>query len=132
MVHSQTQWWIIPRDVESAKTKKMGVKRIWHGWTTPSNADPYQELLHREVFPGIEAKNLSGYECIELFRRDLGNEVEFMTIMTFRDLKDVIRFQGKDYEKSYVPESAQKLLKRWDQHAQHFEAIEKRNSALFR
>ena len=109
----------------------MGIKRIWHGWTTPANADRYQELLHKEVFPEIEARNIGGYESVELFRREAGKEVEFMTIMTFRSLKDVIRFQGKDYEKSYVPESARKLLKRWDQVALHYEAVEKRNVAMY-
>ena len=36
----------------------MGVKRIWHGWTTPENADSYQNLLHNEILPGIESKNI--------------------------------------------------------------------------
>ena len=39
----------------------MAIKRVWHGWTTPENADKYQELLHSEVSPGIEAKNIPGY-----------------------------------------------------------------------
>jgi len=106
----------------------MSIKRIWHGWTTMENAGTYQELLHREIFPGIESKEISGYRCVELFRRDLGDEVEFMTIMTFDSLKDVIKFQGKDYEKCYVPESAQKVLKRWDKKSSHFESVEKRSS----
>jgi len=106
----------------------MSIKRIWHGWTTKENAGTYQELLHREIFPGIESKEISGYRCVELFRRDLEDEVEFMTIMTFDSIKDVIKFQGKDYEKCYVPESAQKVLKRWDKKSFHFEAIEKRSS----
>lgn len=104
----------------------MSVKRIWHGWTTPENADQYQELLHKEIFPGIEAKEIPGYHCVELFRKDLGDEVEFVTIMTFDSLKDVMEFQGKDYEKCYVPEPAQKILKRWDKLASHYESIEKR------
>ena len=104
----------------------MSVKRIWHGWTTPENADQYQELLHKNIFPGIEAKEIEGYHCVELFRRDLEDEVEFVTIMTFDSLEDVIGLQGKDYEKCYVPEPAQKVLKRWDQVATHYEAIEKR------
>lgn len=124
--------WVDPAVIYLLKDKIMGIKRIWHGWTTPSNADPYQELLHKEVFPGIEARNISGYEGVELFRREVGSEVEFVTIMTFKSLKDVVRFQGKDYEKSYVPESARKLLKRWDQVAMHYDAIEKRNVAMFR
>jgi len=108
----------------------MSVKRIWHGWTSPENANIYQDLLHQEIFPGIEAKEMAGYCCVELFRRDHGDEVEFITIMTFDSLEDVINLQGKDYEKSYVPESAQKVLKRWDKTASHFEAIEKRTSRI--
>ena len=73
----------------------MGIKRIWHGWTTPKNADLYQELLHREVFPGIEAKNLKGYQSVELFRRDLKTEVEFMTIMTFKSIEGSDRISGE-------------------------------------
>jgi len=104
----------------------MAIKRIWHGWTTPENADAYQELLHKEVFPGIEAKEIEGYQCVEVFRRNLDKEVEFVTLMTFDSLQDVIAFQGKDYEKCYVPDSAQKLLKRWDPLASHYDSVEKR------
>jgi len=82
--------------------------------------------LHREIFPGIESKDIEGYRCVELLRRDLKEEVEFVTIMTFDSLESVIHFQGKDYEKSYIPAAARKVLKRWDKTASHFEAIEKR------
>ncbi len=105
----------------------MAIKRIWHGWTTPENADTYQNLLHTEVFPGIEAKEISGYRSIELLRRDLGAEVEFITIMTFDSLQNVIDFQGEDYERCYVPDAAQLVLKRWDQVSDHFDTVECRN-----
>jgi hypothetical protein len=109
----------------------MAVKRIWHGWSTPKNASAYQELLHKEIFPDIESKNLGGLRSIELFRRELKEEVEFITIMTFESLQDVKKFQGKEYEKSYVPESARKLLKRWDKVAAHYDAVEKREPLRF-
>lgn len=105
----------------------MATKRIWHGWTTPENADTYQQLLHDEVFPGIEVKNIPGYQKIELLRMDLDDEVEFVTIMTFDSLQNVIDFQGEDYQKCYVPDAAQKVLKRWDQRSAHYETIETRN-----
>ena len=108
----------------------MAVKRIWHGWTTHRNADAYQDLLHNEVFPGIEAKDIGGYRSVELIRRDLDDEVEFITIMTFDTLQHVIEFRGEDYEKCYVPESAQKLLKRWDKCSAHYQTIELRNYRL--
>ena len=104
----------------------MAIKRVWHGWTTPENADKYQELLHREVFPGIEAKNIPGYRRIELLRMDSGDEVEFVTVMTFDSLQNVIDFQGEDYKRCYVPDAAQKVLKRWDQVSAHYELIETR------
>ena len=104
----------------------MAIKRIWHGWTSTENADEYQELLHNFIFPEIEAKNISGYRSIELFRRDLPEkgEVEFVTVMTFDSLRNVIDFQGEDYRRCYVPDAAQKVLKRWDRESAHYQALE--------
>ena len=104
----------------------MAVKRVWHGWTAIENADRYQDLLHNDVFPGIEAKHIAGYRSVELFRRNLDDEVEFVTIMTFESLQSVIDFQGEDYERCYVPDAAKKLLKRWDLHSAHYDTIETR------
>jgi heme-degrading monooxygenase HmoA len=104
----------------------MAIKRIWHGWTTPENADRYERLLHDDVFPGIEAKGIPGYRSIELLRRDLDGEVEFVTIMTFDSLQNVIDFQGQDYQRCYVPDAARKVLKRWNQVSDHYEVRESR------
>ena len=103
------------------------IKRIWHGWTTPDNADAYQRLLHDEVFPGIEAKAIRGYRHIELLRRDAGDEVEFITVMTFDSIQNVIDFQGPDYARAYVPDAARKVLKRWDQTSAHYDVEETRD-----
>ena len=105
----------------------MTIKRVWHGWTTPEYAAAYEKLLHDEVFPGIEAKQIPGYRSIELWRRDLADEVEFSTIMTFDSLQNVIDFQGKNYEQAYVPDAARKVLKRWDESSLHYETRETRN-----
>ena len=100
------------------------IKRLWHGWTTLENADIYQQLLHEQVFPSIEAKNIPGYLSIELLRRAHEVEVEFVVIMAFSSLQNVIDFQGEDYSRAYVPEEARKVLKRWDEHASHYEMKE--------
>ncbi len=105
----------------------MAIKRIWHGWTTPENAVAYEALLRDEVFPGIEAKKIPGYRGIELLRRDRDDEVEFVTIMTFDSIQNVIDFQGPDYRRCYVPDAAQKVLKRWDQTSDHYEVKETRD-----
>ncbi len=105
----------------------MAVKRIWRGWTTHENADVYQALLLNEVFPGIEAKTIPGYRKIELLRRTIDDETEFVTIMTFESLQSVIDFQGEDYARAYVPDAAQKVLKRWDPVSAHYEVEESRD-----
>lgn len=101
----------------------MAVKRIWHGWTVKENADTYQNLLHEEIIPGIAAKGIPGYQGIEVLRRELDTETEFVTIMTFDSLQNVIDFQGEDYTRCYVPDAAQQVLKRWDERAEHYEAV---------
>jgi antibiotic biosynthesis monooxygenase (ABM) superfamily enzyme len=103
------------------------IERIWHGWTVPENADTYENLLKTEIFPGIAAKNVPGYRGIRLLRRPLNVEVEFVTIMRFDSLDDVIRFAGEDYEKAYVPLKAQKVLARFDERSQHYEVREHLN-----
>ena len=100
----------------------MAIKRIWHGWTTPENADTYQQLLHDYVFPSIEDKKIPGYQGVEVLRRTHETEVEFVTIMTFESLQSVIDFQGEDYTRCYVPDRAQEVLKHWDEHASHYES----------
>ena len=105
----------------------MAIKRIWHGWTTRENAEAYRTVLLGTVIPGIEAKGIQGYRGIEVLQRDLDGETEFITIMTFDSLQSVIDFQGEDYERSYVPDAAQQVLKRWDQRASHFEVLDDRS-----
>ena len=95
--------------------------RVWHGWTTPENADVYENLLKTEIFPGIAAKNIPGYQAIELLRRDAGDEVEFVTAMAFDSLDSVKKFVGRDYEVAYVPEKARAVLKRFDERSAHYE-----------
>lgn len=102
------------------------IKRIWNGYTTRENADAYERLLDSFVFPGIEAKKIPGYRSIELMRREVGDEVQFTTVMAFNSLDNVIAFQGADYEAAYVPDEARKVLKRWDQRSTHHEVRQTR------
>ena len=104
----------------------MAIKRVWHGWTTPENAEAYWTVLSETVIPGIEAKTIPGYRGIQVLRRDHESEVEFVTMMTFDSIQSVIDFQGEDYACAYVPEPAQAVLKRWDQTAAHFEVLDER------
>jgi hypothetical protein len=112
-------------DVEAgAEGKTPMILRIWHGWTTPQNADTYEALLKAEIFPGIAAKSVAGYRGIELLRLDGPDEVEFITVMRFDSLQAVKDFVGEDYERAYVPDKARAVLARFDPTSKHYELRE--------
>ena len=100
--------------------------RLWRGWTTPDNAGAYERIVRGEVIPGIEARKIPGFRYIDLMRRDLGDEVEFQTLMWFDSLDSIIAFMVEDYAVSHVPAAARAVLKRFDSHAAHFEVIDRR------
>ena len=97
------------------------ISRVWHGWTTQANADAYESLLKSEIFEGIQSRQIAGYRGIHLFRRNLGEEVEFITIMWFDSTEAVRAFAGQDYEVAVVPRKARALLSRFDARSQHYE-----------
>jgi heme-degrading monooxygenase HmoA len=97
------------------------IARIWHGWTSPGNADAYETLLRTEVLPGIG--RIAGASGAYVLRSDGEDEVEFVTI-TLWDSLDAIRvFAGDDYEVAVVPPPAQRLLTRYDERSRHYETV---------
>lgn len=97
------------------------IARIWHGWTALENAAAYETLLKMEVFESIKARDIEGFQGIDLLRREVGAEVEFVTIMRFTSLEAVRAFAGKDHETAVVPPKARRLLTRFDDRSQHYD-----------
>ena len=97
------------------------ISRLWHGWTTRENADAYENLLRKEVLPGIH--RVRGFKGAHLLRRDLPAEVEFVTITLFDSFEAVKEFAGEDYEVAVVPPPARKLLSRFDARSAHYETV---------
>jgi heme-degrading monooxygenase HmoA len=100
------------------------ISRIWHGYATSKNADTYENLLKEEIFTGIKGRNIQGFREIQLFRRDLGEEVEFITVLWFDSLEAVRIFAGEDYEAAVVPPKAREVLSHFDVRSQHYEVRE--------
>lgn len=96
------------------------ISRVWHGWTTPANADAYEALLKREIVPSIQDRGIAGFRGMQVCRRDQGDAVEFMTIMWFDSMDGVRAFAGDDVEAAVVPPAAQTLLARFDARSQHY------------
>jgi heme-degrading monooxygenase HmoA len=97
------------------------IARIWHGWTAPENADPYEEFLRTTMFPSIH--DVDGFRGADLLRRDGDGEVAFITITRFESLDAVKRFAGDDYQRAVVEPEARRLLSRFDERSAHYELV---------
>ena len=88
------------------------IARIWHGYTTPANADYYEATLRSDVLPGI--KEVRGYLGSYILRRSSGDEVEFGTVLLWESLDALRAFAGPDYELAIVPAERRRFLLHYD------------------
>jgi heme-degrading monooxygenase HmoA len=96
------------------------IARLWHGYTKPENADAYESMLKPELLPGIS--QAQGYQGSYLLRRNLGSEVEFITIMLWESMDAVRTAAGHaDYETAMIPEERRKYLSRFEAKSAHYE-----------
>jgi hypothetical protein len=99
------------------------ISRVWYGWTSRENADAYERLLLTTILPGIDARLPGGYRGAWLYRRDVGDEIEFVTTMHFDSLDAVRAFAGDEYEVAVVPPAARALLSRFDARSAHYDVV---------
>ena len=97
------------------------IGRLWHGWTAKVNAGAYQDLLTKEVLPGIG--RVEGFRGGYLMKRDVPEGVEFVTLTLFDSMDAVRAFAGPDHTKAVVPPEARRLLARFDERSEHFEIV---------
>jgi len=97
------------------------IGRIWHGWAAKEDADAYETMLNSDVLPGPD--QIPGYRGAYVMRREVGDEVEFVTVTFFDDIAAVKQFAGEDYTKAVVKGPAKKLLKRSDERSTHYEVV---------
>jgi antibiotic biosynthesis monooxygenase (ABM) superfamily enzyme len=96
------------------------VARLWHGYCpTREHADAYEAMLKPELLPGLSKKK--GYRGSHLMRRDLGHEIEFITILFFDALDDIKALTGADYEAAVIPQERKQHLSRFDARAVHYD-----------
>ena len=96
------------------------IARIWHGWTKRAEAKAYEEMLRNEIFPAIAARNIQGYHGAELFIREDGDEVEFVTLLRFDSMDAVREFAGADESKPVIFPQAEPLITRMER-ARHYQ-----------
>ena len=99
------------------------IARIWHGWTKQSEAKTYERLLREEIFPGIAQRGIPGYRGAELFIREDGDEVEFLTLLRFDSMEAVETFAGSDSGRPVIYPKAESLLIRMDERSRHYRVV---------
>jgi antibiotic biosynthesis monooxygenase (ABM) superfamily enzyme len=95
------------------------IARIWHGWTKRADAKTYESKLLDEIFPIIAARDIKGYRGAELFIREDGDEIEFVTLLRFDSIDAVKEFAGSDETKPVIFPGVERLLTRIEQ-ARHY------------
>lgn len=99
------------------------IARIWHGWTKPADAKAYENMLRNEIFSSIAARKIPGYHGAELFIREDGNEVEFVTLLRFDSMEGVKEFAGADETRPVIYPGAERLLTRMERSVHYRIAI---------
>jgi heme-degrading monooxygenase HmoA len=97
------------------------IARIWHGRTKREDASAYESMLKPELLPGVG--KVTGFHHSYLLRRNIGAEVEFITVMFWDSIESIKAVTGPDYETSIIPEERKKYLSYHDAKATHYEVV---------
>ena len=98
------------------------IARLWRGWAAnEQNANLYEEFLRSTFLPPL--KEIDGYHGVSVLRRNVGDEIEFVTITRFSSVDAIRRFAGDDYEAAHVAPRAKELLKHFDARCLHLDLV---------
>jgi len=95
------------------------IARVWKGWTTPENADAYENLLRQQVIPGLQS--IDGHRGAYILRQDEADETEFVVVNFFDSLEAVQAFAGPDYTVPVFEPEARLLLSKVEPIARHYD-----------
>jgi antibiotic biosynthesis monooxygenase (ABM) superfamily enzyme len=94
------------------------IERVWRGWIAPEKAQAYSDFLQYSFLPA--AHSIPGYRGARVLRRDVGDEVEFMTITRFDSMDAIRNFAGEDPQLAHVAPEARALLSHWEERVSHY------------
>lgn len=95
------------------------IARIWRGQAAHDNAAHYRQHAVERVFPSLAA--LPGHRGAYLLTREIGDDVEFLTITLWDDMEAVKQFAGGNPEPAVVEPEASAVLSQFDEFVRHYE-----------
>jgi heme-degrading monooxygenase HmoA len=98
------------------------ITRLWRGTTIPENAEAFEAFVRSEVFPKF--REVRGFLGGKLLRRNLFQEVEFVSLTHFDSLESVRAAAGEEYGNPLLLEEGRKLLSEFDQRVAIYEVVE--------
>ena len=110
----------IPPD--DGQWEAMVITRLWRGWTATANAGAYEQFLMNELF--VSMRDIHGFLGADVLRRDLDDEVAFVTLTRFTSIDDIRRFAGESIDMPVIEPRAAELLQRYEDRAEHFDTAE--------
>jgi heme-degrading monooxygenase HmoA len=97
------------------------ITRVWRGWTTTANSGAYHEHFETAVLPHLD--QVEGFRGAQLWRREAGEQVEFVAVTFFDSIEAVRRFTGLDHERAVVEPDARRVLERFDERCLHYVVV---------
>lgn len=93
------------------------ILRMWRGYTLPQNAGAYNAMLQETILPGLH--RVSGYRGAYVARRNVGNEVEFLTLTLWDSMEAVHAFSTDG--RAVIHKEAAPLLTHFDEYSIHYD-----------
>ena len=87
------------------------IGRFWRGWATADHAQAYEELFRMSILPGLQ--RIDGFAGAYVLRKDVGKEVEIVTITLFESMEAIRAFAGHEPHIAHVTPEARRLLSRF-------------------
>jgi hypothetical protein len=98
------------------------IARVWQGWAASGDdADAYERHYRTDAL--AELGNIQGFVEAKLLRRDVGGEVELVSVTYFVDLEAVRGFAGDSYETAVVADGARAVLSRFEETVRHYDVV---------
>jgi len=98
------------------------ILREWRGRASQAAAERYPAHFREHVLPAL--KRIDGFIGATLYRRPLGEEIEYLVLSRWQSLEAIKAFAGSDYARAVVEPEAVAALVSYDATVQHYDIID--------